>query len=334
MIRPILTLLVLAACVPGSPAGGDTDTADTDTSSGVGHTDAVDSDEPGDTDVARDTVVAGDTEVVTDTDAVGETDDGGVVATGDVVAEALPASTGPCVPPDRWTGPVPPSLYVPGHYDPAYDSELDTVIPGLFTSWGSTGRIFTSKLVLGATIVAITPVDADSYFSIVWLADGRGAAPIRVAQDTYKAWRDLRHGDRVSVGIDSYETPGGLATLQDFVTLWHLDSHDNPVAVHQLGATNVRYDQVHSQLTQVYGELTAVSNHDCDDDHLCFRLAHDGTEDFVRVNTLNTFGLDLDYAGGRCAEVIAPAGVFASATGTVMFLDVAVDDWMRVWPKP
>ena len=86
-----------------------------------------------------------------------------------------------------------------------------------------------------------------------------------------------------------------------------------------------------SQITRLFGEITRLSSHDCGSDFLCYILDHDGVENLIRVLPDNDWGLDVDYDGGLCAEVIAPVGVNAGDTGTVSFLDVRKSAWMRTW---
>ncbi len=63
-------------------------------------------------------------------------------------------------------------------------------------------------------------------------------------------------------------------------------------------------------------------------------MEHDGTEDYIRVPTSNLWGLDVDYSGGLCAEIVAPMNIYNGSTGVVEFLDVTNADWMRVWDAP
>lgn len=47
------------------------------------------------------------------------------------------------------------------------------------------------------------------------------------------------------------------------------------------------------------------------------------------------FGLDVDYTGGLCAEVIAPAGIrYDSGNILGYYLDIDQPTWMHVWAKP
>ncbi len=116
---------------------------------------------------------------------------------------------------------------------------------------------------------------------------------------------------------------------------WTILSNANPVYVAELGSANVDYYAARNQMVHVYGEITARSSHDCEIWALdCYVLEHDGTEDYIRVPTDNPWGLDIDYKGGLCAEVVVPENIYTGSTGTVEFLDVTNLDWMRVWDVP
>lgn len=73
----------------------------------------------------------------------------------------------------------------------------------------------------------------------------------------------------------------------------------------------------------------------CGSGYTCFVFEHDGVRDRLRVPSLNDFGLDVDDGGGRCAEVIAPAGIYQTSEGVQgYFIDVVESAWMRVWDLP
>lgn len=140
-------------------------------------------------------------------------------------------------------------------------------------------------------------------------------------------------GDQVTFAWNDYSTYLDLPYIDD-PGGWTIGSSGNPVYARHLGASTVNFDH-RSEPIHEAGELTAVSNLDCGTGYTCFVLVHDGVSDKIRLPTLNEFGLDDDYAGGLCAEVIAPAGIrYDSGVVLGYYLDVAQPTWMRVWAKP
>ncbi len=119
------------------------------------------------------------------------------------------------------------------------------------------------------------------------------------------------------------------------VTQFVVDSKDNPVWVPDASASPISYEDGRpSQVTHLYGEVLRRSNFDCDSGFACYVVQHDGRTDLVRVLNDNGVGLNPDYAGGLCIEVVAPVGQWKSSTGTADFVDVRSVKWMRAWPKP
>ncbi len=132
---------------------------------------------------------------------------------------------------------------------------------------------------------------------------------------------------------NQFENYGDLPMIKDPGS-WSVNSSNNPVYARHLGAATVDFAH-YSELIHEAGELTGVSSLDCGTGYTCFVFEHDGVRDRIRLATLNTFGLDVDYTGGMCAEVLAPAGQRNTSSGvTGYYIDVASAAWMHVWPVP
>jgi hypothetical protein len=311
MTRRLSCLLLACGCVPGPSPSGDTDT---DTS--TGHSDVHDSDGAPDSDVGDDTELAGETDERVDTDLHGD--------------DWTPP-TGPCAPADRWTGPVPSTLVSTTPYPSTYDSGMAAVLPSFGDHRGGYSGADRATVIVDPTVVAFAARPGHSS-EWVYLSDGLVTVP--VPKDPADV-QGIEVGDRVILGVNGWWAENGWVWFDDRSTTWHVDATDEPVYVRELGASNVDYAAARSQLVHVWGTVGAQSAVPCGDDHLCFLLQHDGTQDKLRVPADNTFGLDVDYAGGTlCAEAVAPVGVFQSDTGVAMVIDVADPSFLRVWPKP
>jgi hypothetical protein len=140
-------------------------------------------------------------------------------------------------------------------------------------------------------------------------------------------------GDIVSFSVSSYEGVYGIRLIDDPSSLV-VDSSDNPVSVLEVGSDNLDYLAKYSQLMHLYGEVDRPSNFDCGTYYACYVVGHDGTDDLIRLPVNNEFGLDPDYEGGLCAEVIAPVGLYTGLDGDAVFLDVTSSTWMRTWNAP
>ncbi len=266
---------------------------------------------------AADTDLSGvhDTDVVVDTDGVLDTD------LGDTDLPDTEAPFGPCAPPDPWTGDVPEALFTLAPYPTSYDAYLFRIASR--TSASS----HVGLLVLDATVVARIRIPNTS--NPTWwtyLSDGLATMPMRTQERA-------QIGDKVSLSVTDLTSAAGLQQVEG-VGNWYVTSHQNPVSVRAVRGAGVRYLDAYSQLSQLYGEITEPSTLDCGEGFLCFRVEHDARADLIRVPVVNTFGLDADYAGGLCAEVIAPVGTRQQASGDVDFLDVVSPTSMRTWPLP
>ena len=233
-----------------------------------------------------------------------------------------PVWTGPCAPPDEWTGPVDPALFALTQYAPTYDALLWDMASHIGLS--GSGSSSTSVLALGAT-VTLEGTSQYANHERIYVQDGLWAWAADVSTD------DLNPGDNLSFGVSSYSS--GVVDIWSANAVLH--TTDNPVAVYDLTAENVDHDVHGARLTHMYGEITQVSGHDCaPGGNICFVVAHDGTTDLIKVKVTNNWGLDVDYAGGLCAEIVAPVRTETGDTGRMDFLDVREPTWMRTWPVP
>lgn len=318
MILALLSLACGKTCGPGTVdkdgvcvAADDTADSGSEDSGGADGDSAEDSDEDSGDDSGDDSGADSGSDSGTDTGSDSGTDSGG--------------DTSPCAPPDAWTGDIDPALYTTTAYDASYDVGLTEMIPYFPDGSGSSSYSDISFLVYGATVVAYSPEDnhifvADAYATFPVIVSGSGPSSATV-------------GDKVGFASDWLESTAGEHHIL-YVDGWTVLSSDNPVYVRELGAENVDYDTTWGQMTHVYGEITAVSAWNCGTSRKCYILNHDGTDDLVRVPSANDYGLDPDYDGGLCAEIVAPVSVYESSDGDANFLDVLQAGWMRVWALP
>lgn len=237
--------------------------------------------------------------------------------------------SGICAPSDAWTGAVPASLYTTEPYDPSYDAGLSALGAELYNnpSGGSGGE---SWLITGATVSAIGR-DAQGYLDTVYVEDA--AYTVLVHDDTTTTNAEL--GDKVGFATDSTWSISG--ERQVFETSgWTVMSSGNPVFVEEAAANAIDYSLRLNQVTHAYGELERVSANDCGAGFACYILAHEGTEDLVRVDVdfAGPLGLGADYDGGLCAELVAPISAYIGASGEVWFYDVNQPELMRTWAGP
>jgi hypothetical protein len=309
-IGPIAALAGCTAieCGPGTHLDGSMCVVDDD---GDADTDA-DSDADADTDADSDTDTDTDSDTDADTDSDTDTDVGY-------------DETGPCAPTDTWTGDVPAALLTHTPYDASYDAGLDTVLTQA-SGWGA-GTWGSAMIVSSGTVVAVTPDARWDYMAHYYVSDGFATVPVLVDGDAVI-------GDKVTFAVGGYEGDYGVPLLNN-IGAWTVGSSNNPVAARHLGAATVDYTDHYSELIHEAGELVEASSLDCGTGYTCFVFEHDGVRDRVRVPMLNTWGLDVDYGGGLCAEVLAPAGVYQTSEGVQgYFLDVREETWMRVWSAP
>lgn len=263
-------------------------------------------------------------------DEASETGDTGSAAdtaddTGGGGGEALP-DTGPCAPPDEWaTAPVPANLLTHTAYDASYDAGLAS-LSSRVSAYGG-GSYSEASIISGATVVAIGREPRWDYITRYYVADANSTYPVNVQADA-------QIGDKVTFATSGYEGQYGLPILDD-IGSFSVSSSGNPVYAEHLGAVTSTFDSRISQLTHEAGELVEASAMDCGTGNTCFVFEHDGVRDRIRVPSMNSFGLDVDYDGGLCAEVLAPVGQYWDSRGVQgYFIDVAEPEWMRVWPKP
>lgn len=279
----------------------------TDSGDGGDDTDALDSDTGGDTDA--------DTGADTGSDTGADT--GGGTGTD--------TDTGPCAPPDEWTGPVPVDLFTSTPFDADYDAGLDTLLTRI-SGYGS-GSFSEAVIVSEATVVAIAADPRYDYMQWYYVADGTATIPVQASGAA-------EIGDKVTFATSKYEGWSGVPLAEEPGS-WTVVSSGNPVSAPGLGAATVDYTDHYSMLLHESGELTEPSSLDCGTNYTCFVFEHDGVRDRIRVPTLNDFGLDVDYGGGLCAEVVAPAGIYQNSEGVQgYFIDIGEETWMRVWTKP
>lgn len=294
---------VCVADTPGDSGGADTDAPDGDTGGDTGDDTGADTNSGDDT--GADTDSGDDTGA--DTDSGGDTD------------------TGPCAPPDTWTGPVPDALFTGSPFDATYDAGMDTLLAKI-SGYGA-GSFGEAIIVSGATVVAIV-VDS-RYDSMKWyyVADGTATVPVQTSNTA-------EIGDKVTFAVNKYEGWSGVPMVQEPGS-WTVNSSDNPVSAPDLGAATVDYTDHYSVLLHESGELTEPSGLECGSGYTCFVFEHDGVRDRIRLPDANDFGLDVDYDGGLCAEVVAPAGIFQNSEGVQgYFIDILDATWMRVWTRP
>jgi hypothetical protein len=281
-----------------------------------------------DTDTDTDTDTDADADADADGDADADADgDADADADGDTDADtdADTTDTGPCAPPDHWTGPVPEELYTNTAFDASYDAALDDLLAHI-GGWGG-GTFGSAFIVSGATVVAIG--QDPQYTSNQWIYVGDGFGTIPVSANSVSA----QLGDKVTFAVTQYQGWYGVPTLYN-VGSWTVNSSGNPVPAVNLGASVATYSDHYSQLVHASGEIVEVSGLDCGTGYTCFVFDHNGVRDRIRLRQMNSFGLDVDYGGGMCGEVVAPAGIYYDSDGLHgYFIDVADDSWMRVWPK-
>lgn len=263
--------------------------------------------------------------VVDDGSETGDTSgDSGVADSGED-DPTLP-DTGPCAPPDAWAaGPVSPSLLTHSAYEASYDAGL-AGLSGRASGYGS-GTWSDANIISGATVVAVGRDSRWEYISRYYVADANSTYAVNVQAEA-------EIGDKVTFAVTGYEGQYGLPIL-DEIGSFSVSSSGNPVYALHLGAETSTFDSRVSQLTHEAGELVEASGLDCGTGYTCIVFEHDGVRDRIRVPSINSFGLDVDYDGGLCAEVLAPAGQYWNSYGLQgYFIDVAEPEWMRVWPRP
>lgn len=318
-----VTMSVLAGLIAGACSGqlvvDKVPDDDTDPSADGGTSDSGHPTGAGDSGTAGDSTATGD---LGDTGAVdGDTGNAGGPDGDSGTRNDTDMAAGTCAPPDAWTGPVDPQLYTHQPFAATYDAGLVDAL-----HWCCGGTSTSAHLVVGATVVVAG--NGPTY-----VADGQITLAVRPSFRTAPPVV----GDIVSFGyhsVDHSSVVPSSTRLDGAQSAWFVSSSDNPVHVHDLGAATLQDDTGIARLTHAWGEIGARSNHDCGPNRACFVLEHQGVQDKVRVPNDNPFGLDPDYQGGLCAEVIAPGGRYRGFTGTAVFLDVVHESWMRVWPKP
>jgi hypothetical protein len=276
-----------------------------------------DTESDADTDADSDSDTDADTDSDTDSDSDADSDsDSDADSDADTDAD-------PCSPPDSWTGPVDPSLYTTLPWPLDYDAGLAEVEPNLpaCTCSSSGGD---SYLVLDATV---TSVGQYPWKNMVFVADANYTILVLNASGASV-------GDTVSFATNGF---GGRydSSYIEHVNGWTIGDQSDSVYAAELGSSPLDYYAARNQLTHAFGELTRLSSHDCDEawGMMCFVFNHDGTEDLVRVPVDNSWGLDIDYDGGLCAELVAPVNLHNGTTGEAVFLDANNPDSMRVWNK-
>jgi hypothetical protein len=304
--RRVSVLIGATLALPGCLTCGD----GTHEEDGVCVLDAADTDADADADSDSDT------DADTDTDADSDADT-------DTDADTDVEPPDPCAPPDAWTGAIDPTLYTSTPYAATYDANIDAITPNLYHSGGSSSS--TGPLVLDATIVAVEPRSPDFYggnYKLYYVADANATLAVFITNQRGEV------GDKVS-----FSAIGTQGYAIDETSGWTWGSAGNPVAVTELGSANLDYAHF-NRMTHVWGRIDRVSNADCGRDQLCFVFEHDGTVDRIRVPADNTFGLDQDYGGGLCGEVVAPEGVnYDEFEVPTHFVDVRQPEWMRVWEE-
>lgn len=266
---------------------------------------------------------AGDADTDTDSDADTDSD---TDADSDTDSDA-DTDTGPCAPPDDWTGTIEPSMYTEVPYDSSYDAGLATIAP-LLPESGS-HALSSGYLVSSATVVAFGNYDGTLSSGKIFLADANYT--LQIIQDAAGP-RDVIVGDKVSFATQWFSGYSG-ERMMEHATGWTVHSSGNPVYVLPLGAQNLDFESRFNQMVRMHGEISRQSNFDCGPSQVCFIVSHDGTEDLVRVPIDNTYGLDPDYDGGLCAEVIGPTNMYNGDNGEAVFIDVLQSGWMRVWER-
>ncbi|MFZ5476049.1 MAG: hypothetical protein ACOZNI_04685 [Myxococcota bacterium] len=310
----VLQFLALAACRPtvtcgsGTHAEGDACVADSPDADSDADTDA-DADADSDADADTDADADSDADADADTDADTDTD---------------PTYTGACAPPDAWTGGVPASLYTLTPYDESYDSGL-AAMEAYLTDSGSSVFSDLSWLVYGATVAGIAN-DTNSTVTRVWIED---ASMGLIVHDSY-AQTPAEVGDQVGFSTNNLEGWYGEQRIGR-VSGWTVLSSSNPVYVREQGADPVDYLDRRSQMTHAYGVIDRASSHDCGTGYLCFVFEHEGTEDLLRVPVDNDAGLDVDYGGGLCGELVAPVSRYYGSTGDIEFFDAVLAGSVRTW---
>lgn len=316
-LPPLLGLIVLACDAQGplGKATGDTDPSASDS--------RADDNGDGDSGTRDDTDPAPTGEDSGHAGAHGDSDDTGTDGDSGAGGATTDPDTGTyigaCAPPDAWTGPVDPALYARQPFPSSYVAGLGDAAARCC------GGTNSPHLIVDATVVL-----AES--DLTYVADGQ--ATLAVSPGPYAV---PAVGDRVVFeyrGVRGDVELPSTARMQADNSDWHISSGDNPVPVRELGATALADLDGLARLTHAWGEITGPSNVDCGQDHSCFLLQHRGTQDKVRVPHDNGYGLDPDYQGGLCAELVAPGGTYAGSDGTAVFLDAHHATWMRVWPKP
>ncbi len=310
-------MLLLLSCIAQAPpcGTGTHDSGGTCVADNAGDSGQADtsSDADADTDTDTDADTDADSDADSDTDSDSDTD--------------ADTASGPCAPPDAWTGTVDAALYTSVPWDSTYDAGLADLAANLPSGSVSTSSE-ASWLIYGATVVATDGYTDDNYPPRMYVADANDT--ILVEDDDYSP--NAAVGDKVGFAtswLGSYYDERRVERTSGFTVL----SSGNPVYVRELGAENLDYLTGFAILTHVYGEITRTSSYDCGNGFACYILDHDGTTDLIRVATNNDWGLGPDYSGGTCGEVIAPVSMYGGTDGDATYLDVWGDE-MRTWPKP
>lgn len=230
--------------------------------------------------------------------------------------------TGPCAPPDAFTGGVDAALYTTTPYDAGYDAGVADLIEALPDGEGSQSA---SLLVQNATVVAVGSWD-ESKAHRIYLSDGQGT--VALLEDS-NGPRGVQVGQKASFAATFVSSYSG-ERYAEHASGWTADGGGHPVAVHEVAGA---LPMAGNTFSHAYGPLDRVSAADCGAGLTCYVLVVDGAEVLVRLPSNNTYGLTVDYTGGQCAELVAPVVQHAGATGTSAFLDVEMAAWMRVWPE-
>ncbi len=259
-------------------------------------------------------------------DSAGEADaDTDADADGDSDTDTAYGETGPCAPTDTWTGPVPGELLTSTPFETAYDAGIEELL--VYVHGYGAGSMDAASIVSGATVVAVGEEPRYEGYSRYYVGDGYATLPVDVQGVAVV-------GDRVTFAVSGYEGLDGVP-LANRVGSWTVNSASNLVPARHLGAATVDYTDHYSELVHEAGELVEPSSLDCGTGYTCFVFEHDGVRDKLRLPALNDFGLDVDYDGGLCAEVIAPSGIYQNSSGVQgYFIDVPDATWMRVWDAP
>jgi hypothetical protein len=159
--------------------------------------------------------------------------------------------TGPCAPPDAFTGGIDDSLYTNTPYDAGYDAGVAGLIAMLPNGDGSNSG-GAGVLVQNATVVAVGSWDQTTSHRI-YVSDAKGT--VAVLEDA-SGPRGVVVGQKVSFAVNTFSSYSG-ERYAEHATGWTPDAGGNPVFARELGQDNL--PTAGNTFLHAYGQLDRAS---------------------------------------------------------------------------